>query len=94
LVSLDESAPDVKAIAQRPLFWVSIVLLLVPTVWLAIDIYAMRDLAPVSSNPHDNGKTAFTILSFATSYAPGLVCLLVAIFAKRKAQSTTPRSSI
>ena len=77
-----------KGIAQRPLFWASIVLLLVPTVWLAIDSYAMWGLEPVSPNPRDNGRVVLIIFSFATSYAPGLVCLLVAIFAERKARNT------
>lgn len=82
-----KSARDVKGIGHRPLFWISIVLLLVPTIWLAIDLYAMWGLEPASPSLLDNGRMAFIVFSFATSYAPGLMCLFLAIFVRRKAQS-------
>ena len=84
------SVPNVKVVVHRPLFWAGIALLLVPTVWFAIDTYATWGMASESPS---HAKTAFVIFALAMSYAPGLICLFVATFSKRIARNETPRSS-
>jgi hypothetical protein len=66
------------------LFWVAIILLIIPTVGLAIDAYAMWSLIPQVTSRPASARMGFIILSLFSSYAPGVLCLVVAISLRRK----------
>jgi hypothetical protein len=82
LFSLDENAFEMKGILLRPLFWASIILLLIPTAWFAIDMYSLPPEA--RSTLLDHGRTAFAARSIVISYFPGLACFIAAILSKPK----------
>jgi hypothetical protein len=80
----------VKGILHRPIFWISVVLLLLPTAWLAIDFYSMRGLEPFPY-PDSNAKKAHFLFSLAVAYFPGLACLFLAILSRPKTSDEVPR---
>jgi hypothetical protein len=71
-----------KGILLRPLFWPSIILLLIPTAWFAIDMYSIPP--ETRSTLLDHGRTAFAARLIVISYLPGLACFIAAILSKPK----------
>jgi hypothetical protein len=60
-----------KDIVHRPLFWIGVALILVPTAWLAIDMYSLPRFAPSTSlNSPGHSDRTYVVFTLVMSYTP------------------------